>query len=181
MAQAAAADALGERFPFAAPFHRAQQSCEFAARRVRLAIEQADQEIASVEEQSRSSNEDRNDPQEVRRQAEDHTEYLRGVLEGYSDIRKVLLLKKGAIEIACDDPEQLPPTARADLEKMAELFDVMQVHMYRLLAVPYGWFSIQVERWKSWARENPLKAAGVVCLGGAFLGGVFGILTEVSI
>ena len=129
MAQAAAADAPGECFPFAAPFLRAQQSCELAAKRVRVAIEQADQEIASVEEQSRSSNEDRNDPQEVRSQAKDQTEYLRGVLAGYSDVRKVLLLKKGAIEIACDDPEQLPPTARADLEKMAEVFDDAGAHV----------------------------------------------------
>ena len=176
MAQAAA-HALGECLPFNHNhplwrFQQAQKSCELAARRVRLALLHAEVE----EEQSRSG-EDRDEPQEVRSHAEDKIEYLKGVHEVYFEVRRLLLTKRTAIETACDDDE-LPATARDDLEKMSELFNMMEVHMYRLLGVPDGWFSIQVERWKNRASEHPTKAACEVGLGGAFCAGVIGLLNH---
>ncbi|CAJ1353954.1 unnamed protein product, partial [Effrenium voratum] len=105
-------------------------------------------------------------------------EHIRGALDGYKAIRKVLKLKEVVVSEQYDDTDIKAEKGQLAkiLREMAQLFDKMEVHFYSILGVEDQWFAVQTERLRSWAVMNPWSAAGIAAVGGACAAGIMCIL-----
>ena len=107
-------------------------------------------------------------------------EYMECALDCFKEIHHLLHLKEVSIREQIlrhdnDLEEEEEERHRLDhlLGEMANTFDKMETHFYRILGVEDGWFSVQTERWRSWVMMNP-GAAGCTVATVATCGATFG-------